>query len=111
MPIQYIYLAAAILCEVIGTSALAASEQFSKLIPSVVVVIGYGLAFYFMGLTLRYLPVGIVYAVWAGLGIVLIALVGWAFLGQSLDLAAILGIGLIVSGVVVINLFSSSAHS
>ncbi|NRB01520.1 MAG: QacE family quaternary ammonium compound efflux SMR transporter [Rhodobacteraceae bacterium] len=111
MPIQYVFLAAAIISEVIGTSALAASDQFSKLIPSVIVVIAYGLAFYFLGLTLKFMPVGIVYAIWAGLGIALIALVGWVLFGQTLDLAAIAGITLIVAGVVVINLFSSSAHS
>ena len=111
MPIQYVFLAAAIISEVIGTSALAASDQFSKLIPSVIVVIAYGLAFYFLGLTLKFMPVGFVYAIWAGLGIALIALVGWVLFGQTLDLAAIAGITLIVAGVVVINLFSSSAHS
>ena len=111
MPIQYVFLAAAIISEVIGTSALAASDQFSKLIPSVIVVIAYGLAFYFLGLTLKFMPVGIVYAIWAGLGIALIALVGWVLFGQTLDLAAIAGITMIVAGVVVINLFSSSAHS
>ena len=111
MPIQYVFLAAALISEVIGTSALAASDQFSKLIPSVIVVIAYGLAFYFLGLTLKFMPVGIVYAIWAGLGIALIALVGWVLFGQTLDLAAIAGITLIVAGGVVINLFSSSAHS
>ena len=111
MPIQYVFLAAAIISEVIGTSALAASDRFSELIPSVIVVIAYGLAFYFLGLTLKFMPVGIVYAIWAGLGIALIALVGWVLFDQTLDLAAIAGITLIVAGVVVINLFSSSAHS
>lgn len=106
---NYLYLFAAILCEVIATSALKASDEFSRLWPSVLVLVGYGLAFYFLSLTLRTIPVGIAYAVWSGIGIVLIALVGWIFYRQSLDLPAILGIGLILAGVLVINLFSRTA--
>ncbi|NIX78056.1 multidrug efflux SMR transporter [Microvirga sp. c23x22] len=106
---NYAYLFAAIICEVIATSALKASEGFSRLWPSALVIVGYGLAFYFLSLTLRTIPVGIAYAVWSGIGIVLIALAGWVLYRQSLDLPAILGIGLILTGVLVINLFSRTA--
>jgi small multidrug resistance pump len=105
---NYAFLLAAILCEVIATSALKAAEGFTRLWPSIVVVIGYGLAFYFLSLTLRTIPVGIAYAVWSGIGIVLIALAGWVLYRQALDWPAILGIGLILAGVVVINLFSGT---
>jgi small multidrug resistance pump len=108
---SWLYLAAAILSEVVATSALKASDGFSKLWPSVVVVAGYGLAFYFLALTLRAIPVGIAYAVWSGVGIVLISLIGWFVFGQKLDAPAIVGITLIVSGVIVLNLFSKTqAH-
>ena len=105
----YLYLAIAIVAEVIATSALKASNEFTRLIPSMVVVIGYGVAFYFMTLVIRTIPIGITYAIWSGLGIVLIAAVGFFYYKQSLDLAAIIGMGLIVSGVVVINVFSNTA--
>jgi small multidrug resistance pump len=105
---SYVYLGIAILSEVIATSALKASNEFSRLLPSVVVVLGYGIAFYFLSLTLRTIPVGIAYAIWSGVGIVLIALVGLLWFGQSLDCAAILGMGLIVAGVIVVNGFSKS---
>jgi small multidrug resistance pump len=104
----YAYLLVAIVSEVIATSALKASEGFTRLWPSVLVVIGYGVAFFCLSLTLRTIPVGIVYAVWSGIGIVLIALVGWFLYRQALDLPAILGIALIMAGVLVINLFSST---
>ena len=104
------YLGIAICAEVIGTSALKASEGMTKW-PALLVVAGYGTAFYFMSLTLRTMPVGIVYAIWSGVGIALIALVGWILFGQRLDTAGILGILLIVLGVVVINVFSNTtAH-
>ena len=103
------YLAVAILAEVIATSALNASEGFSRLVPSLVVVAGYGIAFFCLSLTLRTIPVGIVYAIWSGVGIVLIALAGYFVFGQVLDAPALIGMGLIVAGVLVINLFSRSA--
>ena len=103
------YLAVAILAEVIATSALKASEGFSRLVPSLVVVAGYGIAFFCLSLTLRTIPVGIVYAIWSGVGIVLIALTGYFVFGQVLDAPALIGMGLIVAGVLVINLFSRSA--
>ncbi|THT95387.1 Qac family quaternary ammonium compound efflux SMR transporter [Lampropedia puyangensis] len=105
----WIYLAAAIVAEVIATSALKSSEEFTKLAPSVVVVIGYGVAFYFLSLVLKTIPVGIAYAVWSGLGIVLIAAVAWLFHGQKLDAWAFVGMGLIVSGVAVLNLLSKTS--
>ncbi|HWW03722.1 multidrug efflux SMR transporter [Collimonas sp.] len=108
---HWVYLLIAIVAEVIATSALKASAEFTRLVPSIVVVVGYLTAFYFLSLTLRTLPVAIVYAMWSGIGIALIALVGWLVLKQSLDAAALAGIGLIVSGVLVLNVFSKSvAH-
>ena len=108
---HWIFLAIAIVSEVIGTSALKSSDGFSRLWPSVLVVLGYGVAFYFLSLTLRVIPVGVAYAVWSGVGIVLITLVAWIFLGQKLDLPALAGMALIVAGVVVMNVFSRSvAH-
>ena len=105
---SWIFLAIAIVSEVIGTSALKASDGFSRLWPSLLVVLGYATAFYFLSLTLRTIPVGVAYAVWSGLGVVLITLVAWLFLDQKLDLPALLGMGLIVAGVLVMNLFSRS---
>ncbi len=107
--VQWIYLAIAIAAEVVGTSFLRASQGFTKLVPSLMVVAGYGLAFFFLSLTLEKIPVGIAYAVWSGAGVTLIAAIGWLFLGQKLDAAAIVGMGLIVAGVVVLNLFSKTA--
>ena len=104
----YLYLALAIIAEVIATTFLKVSDGFSKPLPSLVTVVGYDIAFYFLSLTLRNLPTGIVYAVWSGVGVVLIATIAWVFQSQRLDAAALCGMGLIVSGVVVINLFSSS---
>lgn len=107
----WLYLLVAIVAEVVATSALTASQGFSRLLPSVIVVTGYAIAFYFLSLTLRSIPVGIAYAVWSGVGVVLISLAGLVLFGQRLDLPALLGIGLIVAGVLVINLFSNvSAH-
>ena len=107
----YMYLAIAIMGEVIATSALKSSAGFSKLLPSIVVVAGYGTAFYFLSLTLRTMPIGIVYALWSGVGVALISVIGWLVFKQSMDLAAIIGITLIVLGVVVLNVFSKvSAH-
>ncbi|MBB4040029.1 small multidrug resistance pump [Microvirga flocculans] len=108
---NYAYLFAAILCEVVATSALKAADGFSRLWPSVVVILGYGLAFYCLSLAMRSIPVGIAYAVWSGIGIVLIALIGWLVYRQPLDMPAILGMALIMAGVLVINLFSRTASS
>ncbi len=107
--IEWGYLAVAIVAEVIATSALKASEGFSRLAPSVVVVAGYALAFFMLSLTLRAIPVGVAYAIWSGVGIVLISLVGWLVFGQALDAGALIGMALIVAGVAVINLFSQTA--
>jgi small multidrug resistance pump len=104
----YIYLAAAIVAEVIATSALAKTDGFTNLWPSLLSVVGYGIAFFLLSLVTRSMPVGIVYAVWSGAGIVLVALAGWLVFGQKLDLAAILGLAMIIAGVLVINLLSKS---
>ena len=93
----------------VGTSFLKASQGFTKPLPVLAVVVGYGLSFYFLSLTLETIPVGIAYAVWSGVGLVLIATVGWLAYGQSLDLPAVIGMGLILTGVVVLNLFSKVA--
>ncbi|CAM2172946.1 Quaternary ammonium compound-resistance protein QacE [Paraburkholderia sacchari] len=107
----WLILVVAIVAEVIATSALRASEGFSRIVPSAVVVAGYGVAFYCLSLTLKNLPVGVVYAVWSGVGIVLITLVAMVLYKQVPDLPAVLGLGLIVAGVVVLNLFSKmQAH-
>lgn len=108
MPVHYIALFAAIIAETVGTSALQASQQFTRLWPSVLVVVSYALAFYLLSITLRVMPVGVVYAIWSGLGIVLIALAGLVIFDQKLDLAAIIGLGLIIAGVVVLHVFSDS---
>lgn len=107
----YALLAIAIVAEVIATSAMRASEGFSRLLPATVVVIGYGMAFYCLSLTLKTIPVGIVYAVWSGAGIVLITLVAVVMYRQVPDLPAIIGLGLIIAGVAVLNMFSKmQAH-
>jgi small multidrug resistance pump len=105
----YLYLAIAIISEVIGTSALKASNEFTRLIPSIIVIIGYSAAFYFMTLTLRTIPLGITYAIWSGLGIVLVTITGIFLYRQIPDTAAVIGMGLIVAGVIVIHLFSKTA--
>lgn len=102
----WIFLSIAIVSEVIATSCLKAAEGFTRFWPSLVVVVGYLLAFYLLSLTLKTIPVGVAYAIWSGVGIVLIALSGWLFLGQSLDTPAVIGLTLIVAGVIVINVFS-----
>lgn len=109
MPHAYLYLAVAIAAEVTATSFLKASAGFTKWLPSLVTVVGYCVSFYFLSLTLAFIPTGIAYAIWSGIGIVLISLLGWIFFGQTLDAAAIAGMGLIIAGVAVINLFSKSA--
>lgn len=104
----YLLLTIAIFAEVVATSALKASESFTRPLPTLVVVVGYSVAFYFLSRCLAVLPVGIAYAIWSGLGVVLITLLGVVIYQQKLDLPAILGVGLILAGVVVINLFSNS---
>ncbi|WP_414474670.1 SMR family transporter [Microvirga sp. M2] len=106
---KFVFLAAAIVAEVIATTALRASQGFTRFVPSAIVVVGYGVAFYFLSLTLKVMPIGIAYAIWSGLGIVLISAMAWALYGQKLDLPAVIGMALIVAGVVVINLLSKSA--
>jgi small multidrug resistance pump len=105
---HWLYLIIAIVCEVTATSALKATEGFTRVIPSLIVIAGYSTSFYFLSLTLRTFPIGIVYAVWSGVGIVLIAIAGWIVYQQKLDIAALAGIGLIIAGVIVINVFSKS---
>ena len=104
----YIYLSLAIVAEVIGTSAIKASEEFTRPGPTILVILGYGFAFYMLSFVLRTIPVGIAYAIWSGIGIALISLVGVILFKQTLDWPAVAGIGLIVSGVAVIHLFSNS---
>ena len=104
----YAFLFIAIVAEVFATSAMAKSDGFTRLWPSLISFAGYGLAFYLLSLVTRTVPVGIVYAVWSGAGIVLVATAGWLFFGQKLDLAATIGMGMIVAGVLIINLLSKS---
>ena len=104
----YLYLLTAIVFETIGTSALQASEQFTRPKPLLLTIACYTATFYFLSLALRTMPIGIAYAIWSGLGIVLIALIGLAWFGQKLDLPALIGLALIIAGVIVINLFSSA---
>lgn len=105
---SYLILLLAIVFETVATSCLKQSEQFTKLLPSVLTVLCYGISFYCLSIVLRSIPVGIAYAIWSGIGIVLISIVGFVFFGQRLDLPAIIGLTLIVAGVVIINLFSHS---
>ncbi|MEM6280033.1 MAG: SMR family transporter [Verrucomicrobiota bacterium] len=106
---SWIYLAIAIVAEVFGTSFLKTSEGFTKLWPSLAVVVGYGFAFFFLSLTLKTIPVGVAYAIWSGVGVSIVTIIAWIAFGQKLDFAGVLGIGLIVSGVIVLNLFSKVA--
>lgn len=106
----YIYLAIAVLAEVAGTSFLKATEGFTRPGPTAFVLVAYGLAFWMLSMSLKTMTVAVVYALWCGAGIVLIALIGWFLLKQPLDLPALIGIGLILAGVVVINLFSNSVR-
>ncbi len=106
---NWVFLAMAIVAEVVATSSLKASEGFTRLWPSLVVVVGYGVAFYLLGLALRTIPVGTAYAIWAGLGIVLVAAAGWLVFGQKLDAWGIVGMVLIVSGVFVLNVLSKTS--
>ena len=104
----YLFLFLAIVSEVIGTTALTASNQFSKLVPSLITVVGYGLAFYFFSFSLKAIPVGVAYAIWGGVGIVLVTLIGLFYFKQRLDWPALAGIALIVTGVLVMQLFSKT---
>ena len=106
----YLFLLVAICGEVAGTLSLKASDGFTRLWPSVFTVLCYVLTFYMLSLAIRTIPVGVAYAIWSGLGVVLVALLSWWLFGQKLDLAALLGMGLIVAGVLVMNLFSSSTR-
>ena len=99
----------AIVTEVIATSSLKLSDGFTRLWPSVVVVVGYGISFYCLALTMKTLPIGIIYAAWSGLGIVLVTLVGWFFFKQHLDIPALIGMALIIAGVVIMNVWSKAA--
>jgi len=109
MHIKYVWLMVAILFEMLGTAGLQASEQFTRLVPSILVVVGFSGSMYFMTLTLRYMPVGIVYALWSGIGIVLLAIIGAVVFRQSMDIWAVIGMGLIIAGIVIIQLFSTTA--
>jgi len=104
----YLYLALAIISEVAATSALKASEEFTKLIPSTIVIVGYGVAFYFMTLVLRSIPLGVTYAIWSGLGIVLVTIVGFVLYKEIPDIPALIGMSLIIFGVLVIHVFSNT---
>ena len=106
MKMDYLYLAIAIIAEVIATSSLKASEEFTKIIPSALVVIGYGVAFYSLSVVLKTIPIGIAYAIWAGLGIVLITISGMILFNQTPDAPAIIGMTLIILGVAIIHLYS-----
>ncbi|APO75715.1 small multidrug resistance protein [Rhizobium etli 8C-3] len=104
----YALLFAAIVLEVIGTTALQLSQQLTRFWPSVLLVVCYTAAFYVLSLTLKVIPVGIAYAIWSALGIVLISVVGFVYFKQRLDLPAVIGLGLIITGVLVVNIFSKS---
>ena len=105
---QYIILFVAVVMETIGTTALQSSQQFTRLWPTLIAIVAYMGAFYFLGLTLKYMPVGIVYALWSGLGIITITIIGFMIFGQRLDAAAIAGLTLIIAGIVVIQMFSNT---
>lgn len=102
------WLGTAIVLEVVGTTALQQSAQFSRVVPTLVMALCYGFSFYALSVVVQFMPMGVMYAIWSGAGIALISLIGVAFLGQRLDAAALIGIGLITAGVVVINLFSKA---
>lgn len=106
----WIYLTAAILFETIGTTALQASQQFTRAAPSALALLSYATSLFLLSMTLRYMPVGVVYAMWSGMGICFIAAIAWVLFGQKLDLAALLGMGMIIAGILVIQLFSGTAR-
>ena len=105
---SYLYLGIAIFAEIVATSLLKASEGFTRFIPTVILGVGYLVAFYCLSMALKEIPTGIAYAIWSGVGIVLVALIAWIFQGQKLDLPAMIGMGLIIVGVLVMNLFSTT---
>jgi small multidrug resistance pump len=105
---QWLYLAIAIVSEVVATSAVKSSENFTHLVPSILVVVGYGIAFWFLSLTLKTIPLGVTYAIWSGAGVAIVSVVGVIVYKQALDVPAMLGIALIVSGVIVLNSFSKT---
>jgi small multidrug resistance pump len=105
---HWLALAIAIAAEVIATSAMKASNEFTHLVPTLIAIAGYCTAFYFMTISMRVLPIGIMYAIWSGMGIVLISIVGWLVYKQNLDMPAIIGMVLIIAGAVIINVFSKS---
>jgi small multidrug resistance pump len=105
---HWLALAIAIVAEVIATTALKASNEFTRLLPSLIVVVGYGTAFYFMSISMRILPIGIMYAIWSSMGIVLISVLGWLVYRQALDTPALIGITFIIAGVIIINVFSKT---
>jgi small multidrug resistance pump len=107
---HWLYLSIAITAEVVATSALKAAQGFTRLTPSIAVVLGYAVAFYFLSLTLRAVPLGIAYAVWSGVGIALVSLIGWLLYGQALDAPAMAGISLIGIGTVIVSFSRSAAH-
>ena len=108
---KYLPLLIAIIFETIATLALRQSNQFTKLVPSLISIAGYGVSFYFLSITLRHIPLGISYAIWSGIGIVLISLFGYLIYQQKLDLPAIIGILFIITGVVIINVFSETTNA
>jgi len=108
MPLTYLYLILAVAAETVGTTALQASQQFTRLWPSVLVVVSYSTAFYLLSLTLKVMPVGVVYAMWSGLGIVFIAPIAFLVFGQRLDWPVVLWMGMILGGILVIHLFSNA---
>lgn len=103
------YLVLTVLFEILGTSCIQASQQFSRPLPSIGVVLGYGISFWFLSLALKTLPLAVVYATWSGMGIVLIAGVGWLIFGQKIDMAAALGLAMIAGGIVVLHLYGTAA--
>jgi len=105
---KWLLLSAAIVAEVIATSMLKSTEGFTRLWPSVIVAVGYETAFILLSLSMRTIPIGIVYSIWSGVGVSLVTLVAWFFLGQTLDVAGLAGVALIIGGVLVINFFSKS---
>ena len=105
---HWLALAIAIVAEVIATSTMKATNEFTRFWPSLVVVLGYGTGFYFMTISMRVLPIGIMYALWSGVGILVVSIMGWVIYRQALDIPAIIGMSFIVAGVVVINVFSKS---
>ena len=110
MSTAYVILFAAIVCEIIGTSALHASQQFTRTVPSLIVAVCYSFAIFGLAYTFRAIPMGITYAIWSGAGIVLISTVGWIVFGQRLDPPALVGLGFIVAGVIIVNLSDGISH-